>query len=210
MKWIIQKMSKVMIIPLGSSGNLLSVERAIKELGYDVCYFDRDIDLNEIHSVILPGVGSFADSMNFIKDDIVIIEKIVKAKPTLGICLGMQILASIGFEGGYSEGMKFISGEVIEMRVRGSIPHIGWTTIDTIKDSIILKNINIRDRFYFMHSYELINYTDYVGLSSYNCHQFVSVVEKGKLFGVQFHPEKSGINGLRVLSNFLEFGDKNE
>lgn len=199
-----------MIIPLGSSGNLLSVERAIKELGYKVCYFDRDIALNEIHSVILPGVGSFADSMGFIKEDLVIIEKIVKTKPTLGICLGMQILATIGFEGGYSEGMNFISGEVVEMRVRGAIPHIGWTTIETIRDSSILKNINTSDRFYFMHSYELINYTDYVGLSSYNGHQFVSVVEKGNVFGVQFHPEKSGNNGLRVLSNFLQIGDRYE
>lgn len=199
-----------MIIPLGSSGNLLSVERAIKELGYKVCYFDRDIALNEIHSVILPGVGSFADSMEFIKEDLVIIEKIVKTKPTLGICLGMQILATIGFEGGYSEGMNFISGEVVEMRVRGAIPHIGWTTIETIRDSSILKNINTSDRFYFMHSYELINYTDYVGLSSYNGHQFVSVVEKGNVFGVQFHPEKSGNNGLRVLSNFLQIGDRYE
>lgn len=200
----------VMIIPTGPSGNLRSVERAIKELGYEVGYFKREIDLNQIHSVILPGVGSFSDSMNYLKDDLEVIKEIIRSKPTLGICLGMHLLGSIGFEGGYSEGINILSGEVVKMRVDGALPHIGWTTIDILKDSILLKGIDKNDKFYFMHSYELINFKDIVGLAHYNDHQFVSVVEQGNIFGVQFHPEKSGVNGINILRNFLAIGDENE
>lgn len=203
-------MSFVMIIPTGPSGNLLSVERAIKELGYQVEYFNKAINLDLVHSVILPGVGTFSDSMEYLKEDLEFIKSVIKSKPTLGICLGMQLLASIGFEGGTNQGMNILNGEVVKVRVNGPLPHIGWSELNIVKDSKILDGIDIKDRFYFMHSYELINYIDFVALSTYNDHQFVSVVEKDNVFGVQFHPEKSGDSGMRVLGNFLSIGDFNE
>lgn len=203
-------MSFVMIIPIGPSGNLLSVERAINELGYRVEYYKKGINLDLVHSVILPGVGTFSDSMEYLKEDLDFIKSVIKSKPTLGICLGMQLLASIGFEGGTTLGMNILNGEVVKVRVNGSLPHIGWTELKIVRESKILNGVDINDRFYFMHSFELINYTDFVGLSTYNDHQFVSVVEKDNVFGVQFHPEKSGSSGLKVLRNFLSIGDLNE
>lgn len=203
-------MAYVMIIPIGPSGNLLSVERAIKELGYQVEYYNKGINLDHLHSVILPGVGTFNDSMEYLKHDLDFIKSVIKSKPTLGICLGMQLLASIGFEGGATQGMNILSGEVVKIRVNGPLPHIGWTGVNVVKDSKLLVGVNNNDKFYFMHSFEFVNYTDLVGLSTYNDHQFVSVVEKGILFGVQFHPEKSGASGMKVLRNFLSIGDNYE
>jgi imidazole glycerol phosphate synthase glutamine amidotransferase subunit len=203
-------MKKVMIIPIGPSGNLLSVERAIQHLGYEVIYYKRNIDLNEIHSVILPGVGSFSASMDYLKEDFEFIKGIIYSKPTLGICLGMQILASLGFEGGMKNGLDVVKGEVVQMRVMGPIPHIGWTEVRQINNSRLLEGIKPNERFYFMHSYEFINFIDLVGLSTYLDHTFVSVIEKKDVFGVQFHPEKSGASGMKILRNFLSIGDKYE
>ena len=203
-------MGHVLIIPIGSSGNLLSVERAIMELGYKVLYYSTDIDLKSIDSVILPGVGTFINSMNFIRSDLEKIKQIIKSKPTLGICLGMHILATLGFEGGKALGLDLISGEVKKIVTDSPLPHIGWTNLSIIKESRILQGITSKDRFYFMHSYEFSNYTDIVALSNYSGHQFISVLEKDNIFAVQFHPEKSGNSGLKLLRNFLSIGAKDD
>jgi imidazole glycerol phosphate synthase glutamine amidotransferase subunit len=157
--------------------------------------------------LVIPGVGSFPDAMkglinNKVADAIITAVKIKKV-PTLGICLGMQILAKIGYERGECSGLSLIDAEVRKVKCKGVLPHMGFHSIDIKKMSMLLDGINSNDQFYFMHSYEVSNYTDILSLSSYEGHTFVSSIEKDNLYGVQFHPEKSREAGLKIFHNFI-------
>lgn len=196
-------MNRVLIIRIGNSGNHLSVERALKFVGAEIVYYVPGINLNSFDRVVLPGVGSFKDSMDFLNENIVEIKKIIYSKLTLGICLGMQILASIGFENGFNKGLEIISGEVNKFTDNVTTPHLGWNKVDYKFDDDIFKGIAKDNKFYFMHSYKLVNYTDILALTNHEGHQFVSAIKKGNIYGVQFHPEKSGEDGIRLLKNFL-------
>ena len=115
----------------------------------------------------------------------------------------MQILSSLGLEGGETEGLGLIQAEVKKMQCHAQVPHMGFNAIKVQKSSHLLRNIE-NEELYFMHSYEMVNYTDILSLSSYAGHSFVSSVEKDMLFGVQFHPEKSRQAGLELFKNFIE------
>jgi len=123
-------------------------------------------------------------------------------KPTLGICLGMQILAKTGYEFGETAGLGLIDAEVKKMNVNCKIPHLGWASLTFDRSTPIFEGITHADNFYFMHSYEVVN-TEAVALSKYCDHTFISAIRKGDIYGVQFHPEKSRDAGLKVLTNFL-------
>lgn len=196
-------MSIVGLIDYGKSGNLFNVRKAIEIAGARVEIIKSSADFDKVDKLVLPGVGNFRDaigSMGTMKKSL--IENINK-KPTLGICLGMQILAKLGFEGGETEGLNLIDAEVKMMEVKGKVPHLGWGSLEMHRKCPILEGTSPGDLFYFMHSYEMVNYTNVIALTEYSHHKFVSVVQKENVFGVQFHPEKSRESGIKILKNFI-------
>ena len=128
-------------------------------------------------------------------------------KPILGICLGMQILSTVGFEYGQTKGFNYIDAEVRPMLVDAKVPHVGFNTIEVVNTNKIIKGLE-KAEFYFMHSYEVVNYTNIVSLTEYAGHKFVSSIQKDNIYGVQFHPEKSRDAGIQLLKNFINLGEK--
>jgi imidazole glycerol phosphate synthase glutamine amidotransferase subunit len=114
----------------------------------------------------------------------------------------MQILSKIGFEYGKTNGLGLIEAEVRPMVVDAKVPHVGFNSIEIIKKSNLFKGLDNKE-FYFMHSFEVVNYTDVVSLTQYYGHKFVSSIEKENIYGVQFHPEKSREAGIELLKNFI-------
>ena len=123
-------------------------------------------------------------------------------KPILGICLGMQILSTLGFEYGKTKGLGIIKAEVRPMLIDAKVPHVGFNTIEVIKTCNILNDLE-DEEFYFMHSFEVVNYTDITSLTECDGHKFVSSIQKDNIYGVQFHPEKSREAGIQLLKNFI-------
>ena len=154
---------------------------------------------------MIPGVGSFKDAMSELEKDELIepLKQAIQSKPTLGICLGMQILSTLGFEYGKTQGLDAIKAEVKPMLVDAKVPHMGFNTIDIAKSNPLLNGLESED-FYFMHSYEVVNYTEIASLTDYAGHKFVSSVQKDNIYGVQFHPEKSREAGIKLFKNFIE------
>jgi imidazole glycerol phosphate synthase glutamine amidotransferase subunit len=186
----------------GIAGNIHSVKKAIDKAGGSTLIINIPSDFNLVDKVIIPGVGSFKEAMQEL-DNGGFIEPLQKFdKPLLGICLGMQILAAIGFEFGKTKGLNLINAEVKPMLCDGKIPHMGFNKIQMVNPNILLDGIE-DEEFYFMHSYEMVNYTDITALTKYNNHSFVSAIHKDNLYGVQFHPEKSREAGIRLLTNFI-------
>jgi len=202
-------MKKTVIIDYGM-GNLDSVRRACEECGSNAVISSDYRDLSKACYIVLPGVGSFRDGMDNIRklglyDELR--EQVINQKiPFLGICLGMQLMASTGHEGGLTSGFDWIKGYVNRLNPCSSerIPHIGWNEVHAKKDSVLFKNIEDGRDFYFVHSYalECERPDDILARTPY-CGGFTSAVESENIFGVQFHPEKSQKNGFKLLSNFL-------
>lgn len=205
-------MMKVAIIDYGM-GNLDSVARAVEECGGDPLITDQGRDIERASYIILPGVGAFADGMRNIRErglDHVLGEHVVeKGVPFLGICLGMQLMATRGKEGGDTNGLGWVDGEVrrlepIESGTR--IPHVGWNEVIFVQASPLFDGIPSGKDFYFVHSYHLVcsREEDILARTPY-CGGFVSAVGKGNILGVQFHPEKSQRVGFQLIRNFLAF-----
>jgi len=186
-------MKKVCIIDYGS-GNVASVFNVIKFLGYD-CKVTNNLNFirNSSH-IILPGVGSYSAAMKKIKEKVSINdlenEVLIKKKPFLGICVGMQVLSTFGFEFGKFDGLDWIKGHVKKIN-HIKLPHIGWNEIKILKESKITKNLENNQEFYFVNSF-------YLEPLDKN-----SIVEKENIFGVQFHPEKSQKAGQILIKNFI-------
>jgi glutamine amidotransferase len=191
--------------------NLDSVARAVEECGGTPIVTHEARDIERATHIILPGVGSFKEGMANLRKlslEPLLGELVARREtPFLGICLGMQMLATKGLEGGEAEGLCWIEGEVrrLEPKFREErLPHMGWNEVVFMKDSPIFKNIESGRDFYFAHSYhfwcrreeDVLAKTDY-------CGGFVSAVGRGCVFGVQFHPEKSQRLGFQVIKNFL-------
>ncbi|CAA6819479.1 MAG: Imidazole glycerol phosphate synthase amidotransferase subunit (EC [uncultured Sulfurovum sp.] len=193
------------IVNYGVAGNIHSVQKAIEKAGGKVKIVNTKEELLAVDKIILPGVGSFRDAMEELhnKELVESLKEVVQEKSILGICLGMQILTSLGFEYGKTAGLGFINAEVKPMLVDAKVPHLGFSSIEVIKSNAILKGLE-NEEFYFMHSYEVVNYTDIATLTSYANHKFVSSIHKDKVYGVQFHPEKSRDAGIRLFTNFIE------
>lgn len=115
----------------------------------------------------------------------------------------MQILSKVGFEYGKTKGLNQIDAEVKEMVVDAKVPHMGFNKINLVRDCKLLAGVE-SEEFYFMHSYEMVNYTNIVSLTNYADHEFVSAIQKDNLYGVQFHPEKSREAGIKLFKNFIE------
>ncbi|HBR18402.1 MAG TPA: imidazole glycerol phosphate synthase subunit HisH [Deltaproteobacteria bacterium] len=201
----------VLIIDYGM-GNLSSVKRAFEECGADAFISEKPEDLKSATHVILPGVGAFRDGIANLTERgwIPEIKEAVlnDGIPFLGICLGMQLLADSGVEGGDSQGLGLIPGDVrllepdsIEVRV----PHVGWNEIHKTRQHALLEGIPDGTDFYFVHSYHLVpTKSDYIMATTPYCGTFVSAVVLDNVFGVQFHPEKSSRPGFQLISNFLK------
>ena len=198
-----------------NSGNISSVINSFKEVAKDKVNIEVTSDLKKIKSsdkVVLPGQGSFkscVDALNNFNglvdtlNDFVISNK----KPLLGICVGLQMFADVGFEETETKGLGWISGKVSKIDNQNGkykLPHIGWNQINIIKDSKIFKGIENNSHMYFVHSYEFIPEDKNVisTMTDYSS-KIVCSVEKENIFGTQFHPEKSDKIGLKIINNFL-------
>ncbi len=203
---------KVAIINYGM-GNLSSVRRAFDDMGAETIIANHPSSLYEVNRVVLPGVGAFAEGMMHLSQggwipalhDVVTVQH----KPLLGICLGMQMLASKGHEGGVSEGLDLISGQVQKLDTLGCklrIPHVGWNEVNyKTEDALFVGIPNLSD-FYFVHSYAFTPAEEgnLIATVSYGL-DVAAVIRKGHVFGCQFHPEKSSKAGRQLLKNFMDY-----
>jgi glutamine amidotransferase len=203
---------RVAIVNYGM-GNLASVRRALEDLGTDAYVAERPAALQEANRVILPGVGAFGDGMGALREGgwVEALRSFVytERKPMLGICLGMQMLASRSHEGTLTDGLDFIPGEVSRLEVLGCglrIPHVGWNEVHYRKADGLLDGIPDGSDFYFVHSYALVPQDDahLLATAPYGC-EVSAVVRRGNVFGCQFHPEKSSKAGRRLLRNFVSY-----
>ena len=203
-------MKKVAIIDYGM-GNLDSVARAVEECGGTPLITGQAMELEGANYIILPGVGAFHMGMHNIRErglDLVLVEQVIGKKiPFLGVCLGMQLLATTGWEVEETRGLGWIDGEVKRLEPEGQdvrIPHMGWNEVIFTRASPLFEGIPSGKDFYFVHSYHLScgNGRDVIARTPY-CGDFVSAVERDNIFGVQFHPEKSQRIGFQVIKNFL-------
>ena len=198
-----------------NSGNISSVINSFKEVAGDTVNIEVTSDLNKIKlsdKVVLPGQGSFkscVDALNNISglvetlNDFVLTNK----KPLLGICVGLQMFADVGYEETETRGLGWISGKVSKIDNKNGkykLPHIGWNQINILKDSKIFKNIENNSHMYFVHSYELVpNDKNVVSATTDYSSKIVCSVEQENIFGTQFHPEKSDKIGLKIIDNFM-------
>ena len=197
------------------SGNISSVINSFKEVAQNKVNIAVTSNLKKIISsdkVILPGQGSFkscVDALNNINGLVDILNEfaINKKKPLLGICVGLQMFADIGYEETETKGLGWISGKVSKINNQNGkfkLPHIGWNEIKIIKDSKIFKNIDNKSHMYFVHSYEFIpDDKSVISATTDYASNIVCSAEKENIFGTQFHPEKSDKMGLRIIKNFI-------
>lgn len=199
----------VLVIDYGM-GNLASVRRAFEECGATVEVSDDPLRLADADRIVLPGVGAFADGMATL--DAAGWPAALRAAlenpqvRLLGICLGMQLLADVGHEGGETRGLGLLAGEVrrFEPRQNERIPHVGWNNVMPAAENALLNEIPAGTDFYFVHSYHFrVAEPETVLATTPYCGEFVSVVGRGNVFGTQFHPEKSSAAGFRLIRNFL-------
>ena len=195
--------SMVGIVNYGISGNIHSIKKAIEKAGANTLVVNSPSDFDLVDKVVIPGVGSFKNAMQELENNGLIASLKEFDKPILGICLGMQILSKLGFEFGKTRGLGLLDAEVKPIICDAKIPHMGFNKIQVVNPNKLMKGLQDKE-FYFMHSYEVVNYTDIVALTKYGNHSFVSAIHKGNLYGVQFHPEKSRKAGIKLLSNFIE------
>jgi glutamine amidotransferase len=204
----------ITIIDYGS-GNLKSVYNALNLIDNQNFQFrvsSNPSDLKQSDKIILPGVGSFVDCINSLEKkpkmiDIIKEEILIKQKYFLGICVGMQLLADFGYEYGVESGLSFISGKVVKINNQNNqlkIPHIGWNEINIVNNHNILTKINDKEHFYFVHSYHFVNKNSENIIATVNYGQdLTAIIAKNNIIATQFHPEKSGISGMRFLNNFI-------
>jgi len=198
------------------SGNISSVINSFKEVAQNKVKIEVTSDLNKIKSsdkVVLPGQGSFKsciDALNTINGLVETLDNfaINNKKPLLGICVGLQMFADVGYEETETKGLGWIPGKVTKIdnqKGKYKLPHIGWNEINIMKDSKILKDIKNKSHMYFVHSYEFIPEDKSVisAITNYSS-KIVCAVEQENLFGTQFHPEKSDKIGLKIIDNFIK------
>ena len=198
-----------------NSGNISSVINSFKEVAQNKVNIEVTSDLNKIKSsdkVVLPGQGSFkscVDALNNIEDLVNTLNEFAtnQKKPLLGICVGLQMFADIGYEETETRGLGWMPGKVSKIDNQDGkykLPHIGWNQINIVKESKIFKNIDNNSHMYFVHSYEFIpSDKNVISATTDYSTNIVCSVEKENLFGTQFHPEKSDKIGLQIIQNFI-------
>ena len=197
------------------SGNISSVINSFKVVAQNKVKIEVTSDINKIKlsdKVVLPGQGSFkscTDALNGINGLVETLNEfaIDNKKPLLGICVGLQMFADVGYEETETKGLGWISGKVSKIDNKNGkykLPHIGWNQIEIVKESKIFKNIENNSHMYFVHSYEFIpNNKNVISSTTEYSTKVVCSVEKENIFGTQFHPEKSDRIGLKIIDNFI-------
>ena len=198
-----------------NSGNISSVINSFKEVSQNKVNIEVTSDLNKIKTsdkVVLPGQGSFKScvgALNNIEGLVNTLNEFVinQKKPLLGICVGLQMFADIGYEETETKGLGWMPGKVSKIDNQDGkykLPHIGWNQINIVKESKIFKNIDNNSHMYFVHSYEFIpSDKNVISATTDYSTNIVCSVEKENLFGTQFHPEKSDKTGLQIIQNFI-------
>lgn len=191
--------------------NIDSIARAVEACGgHPTVVRDAD-ELGSVDRLILPGVGAFGAAMQVLNDrglTAAVRAQTAAGVPLLGICLGMQLLATRGYENGSVEGLGLVPGEIVRLDPRGlseRIPHVGWNEVDSVRPDPLFEGVESGRDFYFVHSYHFrcAEEVDILATTSY-CGRVVSAVRRGNVWGTQFHPEKSLPVGHRLLTNFIQ------
>ena len=192
-------------------GNLFSLKSSLKAVGVEAVVTSDIEEIKKADRLILPGVGAFGDAAKKLFDSGlcgVITEKVQNGTPIMGICLGMQLLFEKSYEYGEHQGLGFLKGKVIGMENTIpdglKIPHIGWNALKFIKQSPIFKYINEGDCVYFVHSFYAVDCEESLIATTEYGKDLTAAVGKGNIYGCQFHPEKSGSVGLKILKAFSE------
>ena len=191
-------------------GNLRSVQKALETVGAEAVITSDPSVLEQADKVILPGVGAFEDAIKELQQrDLVspIQDLIASGKPLLGICLGLQLLFDVSYEGGEFEGLGVIAGTVrrFDIAPEFKVPHMGWNEVQIQREAPIFRGMEQDTYFYFVHSYYVIpDDESVVALTSHYDGEFCAGVWRDNLFAIQFHPEKSQQAGLELLRNFTE------
>lgn len=196
-------------------GNIGSISRALSVCGAKPLVTDKEEDFKVVDACILPGVGAFGDAINLLRaknlDTILEDQLMAYDIPILGVCLGMQLLATTGLENGEHQGLGWVPGTVKPFKPLNNerIPHVGWNNVEYDTPNPLLADIPPGEDFYFVHSYHFVtdNPEDAVATTPY-CGDFVSVVNHGNVYGTQFHPEKSQAIGLKLLKNFIRLSEE--
>ena len=198
------------------SGNISSVINSFNEVAKGKVNLEVTSDIKKIKSsdkIVLPGQGSFkscVDSLNSISGLVETLKEfaIINNKPLLGICVGLQMFADVGYEEAETKGLGWIPGKVSKIDNQNGkfkLPHIGWNEIEIQKESKILKDIKNKSHMYFVHSYEFIpEDKSVISATTDYSSKIVCSIERDNLFGTQFHPEKSDKNGLKIIENFIK------
>lgn len=203
------KQPKILIVDY-KVGNTHSVLNAVKELGYQkVNISSLEVDILSADALILPGVGAFQTCIeNLSKNNLISILNeavLIQKKPILGICVGMQLMATIGEENGIYQGLDWIPGKVkrLELPNEYSVPHVGWNNINYKEGCSIFEKVDQEANFYFDHSYSFLCDPKYI-VAQCNYGKLITVgIQKDNIFGVQFHPEKSQNDGLKLFRSFF-------
>jgi imidazole glycerol-phosphate synthase subunit HisH len=199
----------VTIIDYGM-GNINSIKKRLVKLGINPNISADENEIKKADKIILPGIGHFSQAMQRLNDlnlvEILNEEVLVKRKPIIGICLGMQLMAKFSEEGNV-KGLGWFDADIVKFKIEDKfkykVPHVGWNQIQIKKPSVIMNGIDDLSEFYFVHSYfckcnneaDVLNNTDHESI-------FASAIEKENIFGVQYHPEKSHSVGEKLIKNF--------
>ena len=196
--------TRVAILDYGL-GNLRSVKKGVEKAGAEV-FITADVEeMATADGVILPGVGAFSEGMEKLGEMKKALLSYVDSSPVLGICLGMQMLLDVGEEYGIHEGLGLVPGRVRQFPAKPGykIPHMGWNTLEIVNDDPLFEGVPDNSYVYFVHSYYAETEERYTLTSTDYICPFSSSVRNKNAWGTQFHPEKSGETGLKILENFI-------
>lgn len=193
-------------------GNLFSLVSSLRFIGVCAEVTADERVLRKADGIILPGVGAFADAREKLRTsglEPVVREEVAKGKPFLGICLGMQMLFERSCEYGVHEGLGFIPGEVVPLRLPEGmkVPHMGWNSLQILRECPLLAHVDNGEYVYYVHSYYATGCGAYTAAVSEYGVPVTGVVARGNVYGTQFHPEKSGDTGLMILRAFKEISE---
>ncbi len=198
--------NKIGILKLENCGNILSLKNSFEYCGASIKFIENRNDFKNIDKILIPGVGSFSEFKKNLNNKDIFEDLLanVEKKPTLGICIGMQVLGKKSEENGINEGLNIFNCNIVKIKTSKKLPIIGYNNINVLKKSDLTKNINEKDLFYFMHSYAVETSKNDIANVKYYDTSYTSIIAKGHIFGVQFHIEKSKESGLKIIQNFLK------